>query len=440
MLTAMGSGAGKTVVTCALLAALKKRGLAVRAFKCGPDYIDPMFHSRVLGVPSRNLDLFLQGEAGVRATLGRVSGDIALLEGAMGYYDGVSGTDEASAWAISRETGTPAVLVLRPKGTGLTLAAQARGLMEFRPDSGLVGLLLTDCGERLAEYLRPLLEKETGLPVLGYLPPMPEAALESRHLGLRTPAEIADLSARFDALAETLERTADLDALLALASEGNDTETITGGKPPPRCRVAVARDEAFCFYYEDNFARLEEAGAELAWFSPLRDKTLPPDIGGLYLGGGYPELYARQLSENTSLRQEIRDAARSGLPTVAECGGFLYLQDSLEDESGQPWPMCGALPGKGFRTGRLRRFGYHRLEPEGDSLLFRRGERVPVHEFHYWDSTENGADLPTVKPDGRRWRCGVTGPGLYAAFPHLHFGGALPLAERFAAACGKEKG
>ena len=439
MLSALHSGAGKTVFTCALLAALKRRGLAVRAFKCGPDYIDPMFHTRVLGVPSRNLDLFLQGPAGVRRTLRGVSGDVALLEGAMGFYDGVAGTEEASAWAISRETNTPAVLVLRPKGAGITLAAQVRGLMDFRPDSRLAGLVLTDCGERLADYLRPLLERETGLPVLGRLPPMAAAAWESRHLGLYTAGEVRNLTARLEELARTLEETADVDGLLALAAEDTVYENRAEQAPEPVCRIAVARDAAFCFSYEENFDRLRQAGAELVWFSPLRDRALPHRVDGLYLTGGYPELYARALSENRTMGESVAAAVGNGLPTVAECGGFLYLQRTLEGEDGEVWPMCGALPGAGVKTGRLQRFGYHWLCADSDSLLFRRGERVPVHEFHYWDCTENGADLRSEKPDGRRWRCGRVSDVLYAAFPHLHFGGEIPLAERFVAACVRGK-
>jgi cobyrinic acid a,c-diamide synthase len=435
MLSALHSGAGKTVFTCALLTALKRRGLAVRAFKCGPDYIDPMFHTRVVGVPSRNLDLFLQGPEGVRRTLGRGSGDVAVLEGAMGFYDGIAGTARASAWDISRETDTPAVLVLRPRGVGITLAAQVRGVMDFRPDSRVAGLVLTDCGERLADYLKPVLERETGLPVLGHLPPLAAAAWESRHLGLYTAGEVSDWTARLEELAGALERTVDIDGLLALAAEQTDDEDRAEMAPEPVCRIAAARDAAFCFSYEENFDRLRQAGAELVWFSPLKDEQLPDRVDGLYLVGGYPELYAKALAENRTMRESVAGAVRRGLPTVAECGGFLYLQRTLEDAEGTVWPMCGALPGAGVKTGRLQRFGYHWLEAETDSLLFRRGERVPVHEFHYWDCTENGADLGAEKPDGRQWRCGRVSDVLYAAFPHLHFGGALPLAERFVAAC-----
>lgn len=438
MLTAMHSGAGKTVCTCALLAALKARRVPVHAFKCGPDYIDPMFHTRVLGVPSRNLDLFLQGEEGLRRTLAHGRGALALMEGAMGYYDGLAGTERCSAWETACVTDTPAVLVLRPKGAGLSLAAQVRGMLDFRQDSRIAALLLADCRESLAERLRPMLEWETALPVLGFLPPMEEARLESRHLGLLSPEEIDDLGGRFAHIAQQTERSVDLDALLALAKEERDGEPVFKN-PLRRCRIAVARDEAFCFYYEDNFELLRAAGAELLFFSPLRHEALPADADGLYLGGGYPELYAAQLAANAPMRESIRRAVESGLPTVAECGGFLYLQQSLEDGEGVARPMCGVLEGAGLRTGRLQRFGYHTLCAQGDSLLLRRGERLPVHEFHYWDSTQPGAAFRSEKTDGRQWSCGFASKTLYAAFPHLHFGGELPLAERFVEECAKGK-
>ena len=476
MLTAMGSGAGKTVTGCAILAALKKRGVRLSAFKCGPDYIDPMFHERALGVPCRNLDLFLQGEDGVRSTLARAEADFALVEGAMGYYDGLNYTDEASAYRLARLTGTPAVLAVPPQSSALTLAAQICGLLGFRPESGIAALLLTCCPEKRAMVLAPVLERETGLPVLGFLPPMEAARFESRHLGLMTAQEIHGLEARLAALGDAAERYLDLDRLLALGNrlplEGKlsrpiSREAVTDEVEPPvfdrectdgetdtssvirlagdagchltlkgkaKCRIAVARDEAFCFLYADNLDALRGAGAELVFFSPLHDAALP-DADGLYLPGGYPELHARALSENETMRRSIMEAVGRGLPTVAECGGFLYLQQSLEDAEGHSFPQCGALPGHGFKTERLQRFGYLTLRAPLDSLLFRAGEKLPAHEFHYWDSTENGAALCAEKADGRTWRCGFATPSLYAAFPHLHFCGEKPLAERFVKAC-----
>lgn len=311
MISAMNSGSGKTVLTCGLLAALKAREMDVQAFKCGPDYIDPMFHSQVLGVPSRNLDLFLQGEVGVRHTFVRAFGsDLALVEGAMGFYDGRKGTDQASAWAVAEMLNISVILAIQPRGSSLTLAAQIRGLTDFRNPSHIAGLLFNNCKPSLYAHLKPILERETGLPVLGYLPPMEEAVLDSRHLGLLTAGEVADLSVRFGAIAQQMERTVDIDALLSLAgeiSEGTELPPV----PTVRCKIAVARDEAFCFCYEDNLDLLRESGAELAFFSPLRDSALPPEADGLYLPGGYPELYARQLSENASMRESVRQDRKS---------------------------------------------------------------------------------------------------------------------------------
>ena len=435
MIAAMHSGSGKTVVTCGLLRAFQRRGLTVESFKCGPDYIDPMFHRRVLGLPARNLDLFLQGAEGVKRTLSRQTAGLALLEGAMGYYDGVNGTHEASAWETAAAAEVPALLVLRPKGISLTLAAQVAGMHAFRAPSRLAGAILTDCSPMLFSHLKPVVE-EARLPVLGYLPPMEEAVFSSRHLGLVTPDEVEDLQTRFDRIAARMEETVDLDGILALAAEAGPAEGASRGRPAARCTVAVARDEAFCFYYQDSLEAREAAGATLRFFSPMKYPP-PRGVDGLYLGGGYPELYARRLSENTAMTAWIRRAVAAGLPTAAECGGFLYLLESLEDRDGGRWPMCAALPGGSRPTDRLRRFGYLRLRAEEDSLLFRAGETVPAHEFHYWEADRCGGDLEAEKPSGRRWRCAFTGPGLYAGFPHLHFGGELPLAARFADAAAR---
>ena len=445
MITAMESGAGKTVLTCALLTALRRRGLRVRAAKCGPDYIDPMFHRRAAGGSCYNLDLFLQGEEGVRKTLAcraDAPTDLLVVEGAMGFYDGAAGTDEASAWHLAALARLPAVLALRPRGSSLTLAAQVRGLRDFRAPSQLRGIFLTACSPSLFSHLGPLLERETGLPVLGYLPPLDEAALPGRHLGLCTAGEIADLDARLSVLAGALERGGVPDRFLALAAETPPEENAAapsaggGGLPGTGepCRIAVARDEAFCFLYDENLAALREAGATLVFFSPLRDPALPPGIGGLYLPGGYPELHAEALAENAGMRGSVRAAVAAGLPTAAECGGFLYLQEALTDDRGLTFPMAGALPGRGADTGRLTRFGYTTLTAAEDSLLFRRGERLPVHEFHHWDSTHPGKAFLAQKPNGAVWRCGWAGPTLYAGFPHLHFGGPLPLARRLVSA------
>lgn len=436
MIAAPASGSGKTVLTCALLSALKDRGLDPCAFKCGPDYIDPMFHRSVLGVDSHNLDLFLADEDKVYGLYRRYAAGhgAVVVEGAMGFYDGLSGsTDRASAWHVADTLKLPVLLAVRPKGASLTLAAQIKGLTAFRSPSHIAGLFLSDCSPMLAKSLSPMLEGETGLPVVGYLPHMEDAVLESRHLGLQTAGEIEGLTARIQRVARTLDGALDWEKFFSLFDRGSGREA----PPPPavsgeKLPVAVARDEAFCFTYAETLDALEDAGAELVFFSPLRDEGVPGRACALYLPGGYPELYAARLSGNEAMLRSVRAAVEAGMPTVAECGGFLYLGQTLEGMDGVSYPMAGALPGDGVRKERLVRFGYSELAAETDSLLFREGESVPIHEFHYWDSTDNGDGLTAVKPlTGRSWRCGFVNRQLYAAFPHLYFAGRPELAERF---------
>ena len=437
LLAAPRSGSGKTTMTCALLMALKRRGCAPCAFKSGPDYIDPMFHRAVLGVESRSLDLFFSAPETVRALYARGAAGhgAAVCEGAMGFYDGLGGvSDRASAWHLADTLGLPVLLVVEPKGQSLTLAAELKGLVNFRTPSHIAGILLNNCTARMHALLAPMLEKETGLPVLGFLPKLPEAVIGSRHLGLYTAAEVENLQQKLALLADAAEEHIDWPRLLALCEKEPPALPARAEMPPARVRIAVAQDEAFCFIYAETLEAFRDAGAEVVFFSPLRDTALPENIGGLYLPGGYPELHARELSGNTSLLREIKQKIESGLPTAAECGGFLYLGQSLTDAEGQSWPMAGVLPGEAKDAGRLVRFGYAALSADSDSLLFRAGESFPVHEFHHWDSTANGVALAAKKPvGGAEWRCGFVNEHFYAGFPHLYWAGT-PLPQRFAAA------
>ena len=437
LLAAPRSGSGKTTMTCALLMALKRRGCAPCAFKSGPDYIDPMFHRAVLGVESRNLDLFFSAPETVRTLYakGAAGHGAAVCEGAMGFYDGLGGvSDRASAWHLADTLGLPVLLVVEPKGQSLTLAAELKGLDSFRTPSHIAGILLNNCTARMHALLAPMLEEETGLPVLGFLPKLPEAVIGSRHLGLYTAAEVENLQQKLALLADAAEEHIDWPRLLALCEKEPPALPARAETPPARVRIAVAQDEAFCFTYAETLEAFRDAGAEVVFFSPLRDTALPENIGGLYLPGGYPELHARELSENTSLLREIKRKIESGLPTAAECGGFLYLGQSLTDAEGQSWPMVGVLPGEAKDAGRLVRFGYAELSADSDSMLFRAGESFPIHEFHHWDSTANGAALAAKKPvGGAEWRCGSVNEHFYAGFPHLYWAGT-PLPQRFTAA------
>ena len=445
LLGAPHSGGGKTTVTCAILQALVNRGMTPAAFKCGPDYIDPMFHSEIIGAKSRNLDLFFMGDNTAKRLLfeNGTGCDLSLIEGVMGYYDGVAFSADASAYAVSKVTDTPSVLVVDGRGSALSVAALVGGFQNFRPDSGLMGVVLNRVNPMLYPRLKACIEGETGLTVYGFLPELPECAFESRHLGLITASEVENLKEKLQMLAQAAERTLDLDGLLSLA---RSAPPLAFGAEPPfkkvtnRPEIGVARDDAFCFYYADGLRLLEELGAELVPFSPLIDKTLPADCAALYLGGGYPELFAKVLSENKGMRGAIRAAILGGMPTVAECGGFLYLHETLEGADGVSYPMAGVIPSQGVRGKKLQNFGYVTLTAQNDNLLCTAGETMPAHEFHYWQSGSDGVDFRAEKPQSDRiWDCVHATETLYAGFPHLHFSACPKAAERFVSAAGRYK-
>lgn len=440
MISAPASGSGKTLVTCGLLMAFKKRGIEQKSFKCGPDYIDPMFHREVLEVPSENLDIFLAGEENLKKLFAARIGDgsLAVLEGAMGLYDGLGGiTPEASAYEVARLTKTPIVLVIDAKGMGYSLIPLLQGFLMQDKEHLIGGVILNRTSAMFAKTIAPRIEEETGIRVFGCLPVQKQVSIGSRHLGLLLPQELSDLKEQLSGVAEALEKNVDLDALLSLAESAEEhpvpdesllDETLFSMKEAGRnsgaeVPVAVARDEAFCFYYEENLRMLERAGAKLIYFSPLHDKKMP-EAAGFLLGGGYPELYARKLSENTSMLESILAAIQADIPSLAECGGFLYLHETLEDPDGVRYPMVGAVRGNAYNTGKLGRFGY---------VTLTRGEKsIRAHEFHYYDSENNGADYLAVKPvTGRSWNCMHEGEHFLWGFPHLYYASAPWLVEQF---------
>lgn len=438
LIAGTNSGCGKTTFVSGLLTALKRREKDLRAFKCGPDYIDPMFHASALGVPCRNLDLQFFDENTLRFSLAKNGGSLSVIEGVMGYYDGVGMTTRASSYAVAMASDTPAVLVVDARGAAHSVLAVIGGFLNLHPKSHIRGVILNRCSAMLYPRMKQAIADQFGGAVLplGYLPVMKDCTLESRHLGLITAQEMTDLQEKLEALADQIEKSVDIPALCALAASAPELswEPVALPEEGPPLRIAVARDNAFCFYYEDNLDLLRSLGAELVPFSPIADAALPENIRGLYLGGGYPELYAESLSENQSMKDSIRQALEAGLPCIAECGGFLYLQKELEGR-----PMVGFLPGTGHNTGKLSRFGYVTLTAQKDNLLCAAGEQIPAHEFHYYDTTCNGEDFLAQKADGRAWRCGIATETLYAGFPHFHFYAHPKMAARFLAACRKEK-
>ncbi len=513
LFAAPSSGSGKTTITCGVLALLKKRGLRAVSFKCGPDYIDPMFHRQVLGLPAGNLDTFFTEPDITRYLLaqGSEGQDIAVIEGVMGYYDGLGGSSvRGSTYETACVTDTPVVLVVDGRGASVSLAAMIGGMISYRPDSRIRGVILNRVSAGYYERLKALIQEECGIPVYGYLPQRGDLSLPSRHLGLLQPEELADCGEWVERLSEILADTLDLDGLIALSEEAPPLQYKKPEIPrlPSGCsvRIAVARDEAFSFYYEENLSLLKQMGAELVPFSPLRGESLPEGTDALLLGGGYPERYVEQLEKSASCEQ-VRRACGKGMPCLAECGGFLYLmrelvgegfessgnnssenirknasENSKENVSGNisrnicesigennsestrknisensgnninrninesniiensekitsknsagtnvtppVGHLSGVLSGRGYPTGGLCRFGYVELSSRRPGVLGEAGETIRGHEFHHWDSTDNGEDFLAVKP-GRgpeaAYPCMHHTASLAAGFPHLYY-------------------
>ena len=443
MLAAASSGSGKTTIACAILQALTRMGEHPVSFKCGPDYIDPMFHRQVLGVPSRNLDLFFSDEATAAYLLQKNSENfsLAFIEGVMGYYDGMATTTEASSWQLAKATQTPVVLVLNCKGMSVSIAAQLGGYLSYQPDSQIKGVILNQVSKSIYPEIKALIEQRYDVAVCGYMPKMSDCSLESRHLGLVTAEEIGDLQQRLEKLGEQAMQTIDLPLLLKIAAQAPALAVPAVQLPAPNptpLRIGVARDKAFSFYYADNLELLEQLGAQLVEFSPLHDPQLPDDLDGLLLGGGYPELYADTLSQNRTLMAQIKAALQNGLPCIAECGGFQYLCEQLEGADSKSYPMVGFLPGSSFRTPSLRRFGYVRLTAQKDNLLCKKGEGFAAHEFHYWDSQHCGNGCIAQKPCRRSsWECVVCDENFWAGYPHLYFYANVQMAKNFLNRCNR---
>ncbi len=429
------SGCGKTTVTCALLSALKARGLRVSAFKCGPDYIDPMFHREVIGVPSHNLDSYFCDNNTLRYLIGvnSADSDIAVTEGVMGFYDGSD--DRGSAYSLSEATETPVVIVLDCKGMSSSLGAVMKGFLTYR-ENRIAGFVFNRLPERLAQLAERLCE-ELGTTFFGFLPKS-DISVESRHLGLVTAGEISDIKDKLHQLGELAERYIDLDLLIASSECGElhfEPPAIGSAAEARRPVIAVAKDRAFCFIYADNTDLLERMGCEIRFFSPLSDRRVPEDADGMILCGGYPELYADELSANVEMLRDIRGRIDSGMPAIAECGGFMYLHSYFEDMDGNIHSGADVIHGKAYRTDRLQRFGYVTLKANSDNLLCVSGAEFPAHEFHYFDSTVCGNGFTAYKSDGRKWDCVNSSEELYAGFPHLYFYAEPTTAVNFVKRC-----
>ena len=447
MITAASSGSGKTMITCGLLELFKRKGLNPLACKCGPDYIDGLFHKQVLEIEGMNLDSYFEDPEGLRDKYSRLSkGHLPVVEGVMGYFDGLGGsTTRASSWEIAHILNLPAVLVVDAKGASVSLAAVVKGFLEFERLRGsqIKAVIFNRMSPMLYPKIRELVEQETGIRAAGFVSELDFLKVGSRHLGLVLPEEITGLREQLHRLGECLEETVDWEYLVKLGEKeenavSGEQKEADSGAAAFSFRLGIAMDEAFCFYYQDNLRLLERLGGELVYFSPIHDRNLPGGLDGLIFGGGYPELYSEALSLNQSMREAVKRAADAGLPVLGECGGYLYLLEELEAEDGHTWPMTGVLKGKGYKKGKNGRFGYIGVETEKDSLYLKPGEQIRGHEFHYWDCEAAQGELVmrAKKPVGNRsWPCMRTQKQVMAGFPHLFYPSCPDFASRFAKAC-----
>lgn len=443
------SGCGKTTLSMGLMAILRDRGLKVQPFKVGPDYIDPLFHTFITGKPSRNLDSWMLSSETVKHLYHTHAeeADIAVTEGVMGFYDGYGGSSlEGSTAHVAKLIGAPVVLVVNAEAMSLSAAALVKGFMTFVEDAGIRGVILNRVSSQgHYDLLKQVIEDHTGAVVLGYVKKMEEALLESRHLGLVTSEEISDLAEKVDRMSRQMAETLDVDRLLEIAGEAADHASPAVTLPEPiegKVRIGVARDKAFCFYYQDNLDLLTHLGAELIPFSPLEDTALPQKLDGLYLGGGYPEVWGQVLAENHAMTKAVKELVEKDCPVYAECGGMMYLTEEIETLKGKTYSMVGVIPGKSFMTGSLKRFGYVTLRTTLDNCLVGPGEEIRGHEFHYSDVAIPGEvntcyQVSKSRDDKitRQWQCGYQVHQVLAGYPHMHFWSNPAFAKGFVSSC-----
>ncbi len=442
-----GSGAGKTTITIGLMAAFRKKGLVVQGFKCGPDYIDPAYHTAITGRPSRNLDSWMLTEDVVRGVLTRASADadISVIEGVMGLYDGKSPVEDSGSTAeISLLTQTPVVLVVNVHSMARSAAAVVKGFQALNPNVSIIGVIANHAGsEGHGELIRQAVEKECGIPLLGTLVRTPEVRIPERHLGLLPAVERGELEPLFEQLGEMVAQRIDIDRLLALAEAppipSNSTFRLfpTAKKLRTTVRIAIAKDAAFNFYYPENLEMLVEAGAECVFFSPLAGESVPDGVDGLYIGGGFPEEFAAELAAAEGSRTSVRRVIESGMPTFAECGGFMYLTNEIITTDGESYPMVGIIPGRTRMQTKRAALGYREAYGLAGNFLLQEGETARGHEFHY-STFETDEELPRAYEVQSRFgkkQEGVLRENVVAGYTHLHFASAPLVVERWISAC-----
>ena len=445
------SGVGKTTIASGIMGALARRGMRVQPFKAGPDYIDPTYHRVACGVPSRNLDTWLLPHPVVAELFHRAAGaaDIAVVEGVMGVFDGHSSLDEDGSTAeLAKLLDAPVILIADAGKVARSVAAEVLGYQQFDPNLRIAGVILNGVGsERHLEFCQPQVEATTGLPVVGWLPRRDDLVQPERHLGLIPTVEGTVVNEWYEALNAQIEQTIDLDAIIRIAATAGrpaqaDAQVFPTEPQPTRAAIAVAQDRAFSFYYQDSLDLLTAWGAEIVPFSPLDDAALPEGVGGVYLGGGFPELFAAELSENGGMLASMRAAVDRNIPMYAECGGLMYLGRSLSDLDGKQYPMVGAIPVVSSMEGRRLHLGYREVAAGGDGPLLTAGQQVRGHEFH-WSVLQEPPDAGSaayrvVNQDGRPE--GFRSGSVWASYIHVHLGSRPGLAKRFVDTCAAAQG
>ncbi len=444
MIAAPKSGSGKTSVTLALLSLLKKQQKNTVSFKCGPDYIDPLFHKRVLGIDSFNLDTFFTDEETTVSLFDEDSNefDYAVIEGVMGLYDGLGGIrEEGSSYHLASVLKTPIILVVDAKGMGKSVTALIKGYQDCDKDNLIKGVILNRVSSSFFKIIAPIIEEENKISVLGFIPENKDINISSRHLGLVIPNDITDINRVIEKLSEEFEANVSFDKLQNIFDDSanvsykkelldtkNNNITINEKRD---CTIAVAKDDAFCFLYEDNLKLLKKYGAAIKYFSPLKDKSIPEDADALLLPGGYPELHLEELSNNKSMMESIKEVYDRNMPIVAECGGFMYLHNSITDKDGKQYNTVGVIDADCTYTGKSVRFGYIEVSEKNPSFL-NTGECIKGHEFHYYDSTYNGESCTAKKPvTGKEYDCIINDDCHWMGFPHLYYPSNPSFAENF---------
>ncbi|WP_173917247.1 cobyrinate a,c-diamide synthase [Halobacillus sp. Marseille-Q1614] len=447
VLAGVSSGVGKTSITIGLMAAFMKKGFTVQGFKCGPDYIDPSYHTAVTNRPSRNLDSWMLPKEVVKEVYvkGSEGADISIIEGVMGFYDGKSPTsNQGSTAELSVVLDAPTFLIVDCSAMARSAAAIVKGFQVLDPEVNIAGVIANKVGSKgHYELIKEAVEQECGIPVCGYLLKNKNIEMPERHLGLVPSIERGELDEQLAQLGDAVAETIDVERIYQISKRPplNAEPSLFQRKASIDVKVAVARDEAFNFYYPENLELIEAYGAEILYFSPVKGEVLPSEADGLYLGGGFPEQFAEKLAENNEVKHSIAERIEKGMPVLAECGGLMYLSESITTIDGNTYPMAGVLKGKTEMQAKLAALGYREISGLENNYLFNDGMEVRGHEFHY-STFKPAVELPGAYRVSSRFGTGEEGflyKNVIAGYTHIHFASNPLVLKNFLQKCKEEQ-